>query len=149
MVWVSSFTHSGKWCTLQSIPSFGKNGIWFCQAIGFCKLVILPSRHGLSVPLFRCGSERLSLKEQVIVRTCTSVTILHKFDNCKQQSVGGHYGRLWVDIRSRNVNSNRPVRKCGLHPLIHTLAPSESSTKCGSGFFRGKVWIKVCNAHSG
>jgi hypothetical protein len=37
------------------------------------------------------------------------------------------------------------VRKCGLHPLIHTSAPSESSTKCGSGFSRGKVWIKVCN----
>jgi hypothetical protein len=27
-----------------------------------------------------------------------------------------------------------------LHPLIHTSAPSESSTKCGSGFFRDEVW---------
>ena len=34
-----------------------------------------------------------------------------------------------------------------LHPLIHTSAPSESSTKCGSGFFKGKVWIKVCNVN--
>ncbi len=34
-----------------------------------------------------------------------------------------------------------------LHPLIHTSATSESSTKCGSGFFRGRVWIKVCNLH--
>ena len=33
-----------------------------------------------------------------------------------------------------------------LHPFIHTSAPSESSTNCGSGFFRGKVWIKVCNS---
>ncbi len=30
-----------------------------------------------------------------------------------------------------------------LHPLIHTSGLSESTTKCGSGFFRGKVWIKV------
>ena len=27
--------------------------------------------------------------------------------------------------------------------LIHTSAPSEFSTKCGSGFFRNEVWIKV------
>jgi hypothetical protein len=37
---------------------------------------------------------------------------------------------------------------CVLHPLIHTFGLSESSTKCGSRFFRGKVWIKVCNLHS-
>jgi hypothetical protein len=33
----SSFTHNSKWYTLQSIPSFDKNGIWFYQDIGFCK----------------------------------------------------------------------------------------------------------------
>jgi hypothetical protein len=27
-----------------------------------------------------------------------------------------------------------------LHPLIHTSGLSESSTKCGSGLLRGKVW---------
>jgi hypothetical protein len=32
-----------------------------------------------------------------------------------------------------------------LHPLIHTSAPNESSTKCGSEVLREKVWIKVCN----
>ena len=33
----TSFTHNSKWYTLQSIPSFDKNGIWFYQDIGFCK----------------------------------------------------------------------------------------------------------------
>jgi len=33
----SSFTHNSKWYTLQSIPSFDKNGIWFYQDIGFCR----------------------------------------------------------------------------------------------------------------
>ena len=32
----SSFTHNSKWYTLQSIPCFDKNGIWFYQDIGFC-----------------------------------------------------------------------------------------------------------------
>jgi len=36
----------------------------------------------------------------------------------------------------------------GLHPLIHTSDPIESSTNCGSRFFRGKVWIKACNVKS-
>jgi len=37
MGYYSSFTHNSKWYTLQSIPSFDKNGIWFYQDIGFCK----------------------------------------------------------------------------------------------------------------
>jgi len=32
---------------------------------------------------------------------------------------------------------------CGLHPLIHTSATSESSTKCGSSVSGGEVWIQV------
>lgn len=33
----SSFTHNSRWYTLQSIPSFDRNGIWFYQDIGFSK----------------------------------------------------------------------------------------------------------------
>lgn len=33
----SSFTHNSKWYTLQSIPDFDRNGIWFYQDIGFSK----------------------------------------------------------------------------------------------------------------
>lgn len=35
----SSFTHNSKWYTLDSIPQFDRNGIWFEHDIGF-------SRHG-------------------------------------------------------------------------------------------------------
>jgi hypothetical protein len=35
-----------------------------------------------------------------------------------------------------------------LHPLIHTSANTESSTKYCGLVSRGEVWIKVCNAHS-
>ena len=48
----------------------------------------------------------------------------------------------------RDVNSPRSQPDCILHPLIYTSAPSESSTKCGSGFFRVEVWIEVCNPQS-
>jgi len=63
MIWFSSLIRNNKRYTLQSIPSFGKNGIWFCQAIGFCKLVVLPSMHELLVRLFRYGCIRM-LQEQ-------------------------------------------------------------------------------------
>jgi hypothetical protein len=33
----SSFTHNGVWYTLQSIPRFGKNGLWFYRDIGFSR----------------------------------------------------------------------------------------------------------------
>lgn len=31
----SSFTHNGKWYTLESIPVFDHNGLWFYQGFGF------------------------------------------------------------------------------------------------------------------
>ena len=31
----SSITHNGKWYTLQDIPKFDNNGLWFYQGIGF------------------------------------------------------------------------------------------------------------------
>jgi len=33
----SSFTHNGAWYTLQSIPRFGRNGLWFFRDIGFSR----------------------------------------------------------------------------------------------------------------
>ena len=33
----SSFTHNGKWYTLEHIPEFDENGLWFYQGIGFSK----------------------------------------------------------------------------------------------------------------
>jgi hypothetical protein len=33
----SSFTHNGTWYTLQSIPRFNRQGLWFYQEIGFSK----------------------------------------------------------------------------------------------------------------
>jgi hypothetical protein len=33
----SSFTHNGKWYTLEHIPDFDENGLWFYQGIGFSK----------------------------------------------------------------------------------------------------------------
>ena len=31
----SSFTHNGKWYTLQTVPEFDLNGLWFHHGIGF------------------------------------------------------------------------------------------------------------------
>jgi len=33
----SSFTHNGKWYTLEYIPEFDENGLWFYHGIGFSK----------------------------------------------------------------------------------------------------------------
>ncbi len=37
----SSFTHNGKWYTLQNIPKFDNNGLWFYQGIGFSQRLTL------------------------------------------------------------------------------------------------------------
>jgi len=37
------------------------------------------------------------------------------------------YGGLLCQAFMRNVNSPLPIRNCGLHPLIHTIAPETSA----------------------
>ncbi len=33
----SSFTHNSKWYTLDSLPNFNKDGLWFYEGLGFSK----------------------------------------------------------------------------------------------------------------
>ena len=41
------------------------------------------------------------------------------------------------------------VRKFVLHPLIHIFGSRKVTTIWGGGSERARVWIKVCNSHSG
>jgi len=54
--------------------------------------------------------------------------------SCQWKSTTMWYFFVWLKGRGA---------ECRLHPLIHTCAPSESSTKYCSWVSKEKVWIKV------
>ncbi len=73
----SSFTHNGKWYTLHSIPRFGRDGLWFYEAIGFSRvgsltntLVHLVKRSSAGMTAEQLGEKLCCRCHSVLVRLC-------------------------------------------------------------------------------
>ncbi len=87
----SSFTHNGKWYTLQTIPHFDKDGIWFFDVIGFSRAgsltntlinLIVRSRAGMT-------AEQLGIK---LRSRCHSVLVqLYRQHKIQRQKQGRSY----------------------------------------------------------
>ena len=73
----SSFTHNGRWYTLQSIPCFDKDGLWFFSDIGFSRsgsltstLIDLTARSPAGMTAEKLG-EKLHVRcHSVLVQLC-------------------------------------------------------------------------------
>ena len=73
----SSFTHNGKWYTLHSVPQFGRDGLWFYEAIGFSRvgsltdtLVHLVERSPAGMTAEQLGEKLRCRCHSVLVRLC-------------------------------------------------------------------------------
>lgn len=73
----SSFTHNGRWYTLRSIPRFGRDGLWFYEAIGFSRvgsltgtLVHLVERSPAGMTAERLGEKLRCRCHSVLVQLC-------------------------------------------------------------------------------
>ena len=73
----SSFTHNGKWYTLHSVPRFGRDGLWFYEAIGFSRvgsltdtLVHLVERSPAGMTAEQLGEKLRCRCHSVLVRLC-------------------------------------------------------------------------------
>lgn len=73
----SSFTHNGAWYTLQSIPDFGSDGLWFFGDIGFSSfrsltntLIGLISRSPAGLTAEELGSKLHGRCHAILVQLC-------------------------------------------------------------------------------
>lgn len=72
-----SFSHNGKWYTLQSIPKFGHDGLWFSDDIGFSRagnfnntLVRLVNRSPEGITAEALGEKLRCRCHSVLVQLC-------------------------------------------------------------------------------
>jgi hypothetical protein len=72
-----SFSHNGKWYTLQSIPRFGHDGLWFSDDIGFSRvgnlnntLVRLVNRSPEGITAEALGEKLRCRCHSVLVQLC-------------------------------------------------------------------------------
>jgi hypothetical protein len=93
----SSFTHNGRWYTLCSIPRFGRDGLWFYEAIGFSRIGSLTGTLVHLVGRSPAGMTAQQLGEKLRCR-CHSVLVqLCRCGKLARRKLGGSHIYLAAD----------------------------------------------------
>ncbi len=88
---ITSYTHRGKYITLQNIPIFDENGIWFYKNIGFTKY---RSSLDLIVNLINNSEKRITkaeLEDIMKIQISKQIQILLKQNRLNRIKLGAKY----------------------------------------------------------
>lgn len=94
----SSFTHNGRWYTLEHIPEFDENGLWFYKGIGFSK-----SRNLTATILYLVESsiKGLTASELSSILSSSCPPILNKIHKaCKINRVKTPRGFVYISMNT-------------------------------------------------
>lgn len=96
----SSFTDNGKWYTLQSIPTFNRNGLWFHHGIGFSRagsltktLIALTTKSAVGITAEQLG-------EKLHCRCHTVLVQLYRKKKLQRRKIGRSFIYLAADPRT-------------------------------------------------
>ena len=93
----SSFTHNGKWYTLDSIPRFNRDGLWFHQDIGFSRAGSLTNSLIAITTKSPAGLSAEKLGEKLHCR-CHSVLVgLHRRKKLQRRKIGRSFIYIAAD----------------------------------------------------
>lgn len=95
---ITSFTHRGKYITLADIPVFDKNGIWFCEKVGFTKF---KSSLDLIVSIInntKAGITKEEIEEILRIRISKQIQILLKQNRLHRVKLGAKYFYLSEEL---------------------------------------------------
>ncbi len=88
----SSFTHNGKWYTLQSVPKFSRDGLWFYGNIGFSNVGSLTKTLIKLVSRSQAGMTAEILGEKLRSRRCHTVLVqLSRRGKLQREKLGRSY----------------------------------------------------------
>lgn len=93
----SSFTHNGRWYTLASIPSFGRDGLWFHQEIGFSNSGSLTQTLVRLIERSKGGMTADQLGEKLRCRCHAVLVELYRKSRVQRQKHGRAYVYLAAD----------------------------------------------------
>ena len=105
----SSFTHNGKWYTIQSIPQFDREGLWFYGNIGFSNVGSLTKTLIKIISRSHSGMTAERLGQKLRSRRCHTVLVkLCRGGKLQREKTGRSYVYLAGDshtaaIQRRNL----------------------------------------------
>lgn len=97
----SSFTHNGRWYTLDWIPEFDRDGLWFCGDIGFSRQGSLTATLAHLARRSPAGMTADELGMKLHCRCHAILTRLHRLGTLVRRKVGRSYVYLAADAAVR------------------------------------------------
>lgn len=86
--YLSSYTHSGRFYTLRSIPRFDDAGLWFCDGVGFSRAGTLKETVALQVEQAAEGRTHDELRNLLRVRVHNTLLGLVREDRIGREPLG-------------------------------------------------------------
>lgn len=83
--YLSSFTHAGRYYTLESIIHFDANGLWFCKGVGFSQFGNLKETIRHLVEQSIAGKKHIELENQLQVRVHNPLLELVRLNKITRQ----------------------------------------------------------------
>jgi hypothetical protein len=106
----SSFSHNGRWYTLQSIPRFNRDGLWFYRDIGFSRTGSLTNTLVDLTTSSATGMTAEQLGEK-LQRRCHSVLIhLCRRGRLQRQKLGRSYVYLAAAQQTAAIQRQAMIR---------------------------------------
>ena len=96
----SSFTDNGKWYTLQSIPTFNRNGLWFHHDRGFSRAGSLTKTLIALTTKSAAGITAEQLGEKLHCRCHTVLVQLYRKKKLQRRKIGRSFIYLAADPRA-------------------------------------------------
>jgi len=99
----TSFTHNGKWYTLQSIPRFDREGLWFHDNIGFSNVGSLTNTLVKIISRSQAGMTAEILGQKLRSRYHTVLVQLYRSGSLQREKYGRSYVYLAGDSHAASV----------------------------------------------
>ena len=124
--YLSSFTHTGRYYTLGSIPEFDMDGLWRYQGIGFSRDGTLKATVRRLVESAEAGRTQRELQVRLAVRVHNPLFDLVESKQLRRESIAGEYvyaaaararATKQLEHRRAQVATGRPATV----PMVPTL----------------------------
>ncbi len=120
----SSFTHNGKWYTLEDMPEFDDNGLWFYQEIGFSKWrsLITTIHH-----LIDHSAQGLTARDLSSILSSSCAPVLNKIYKAEKiDRVKTSRGFVYISINS--IVNEKQLRNLGRSDVLPNLSDADKIT---------------------
>ncbi len=148
MKYFSSYTHSGRYYTLSTIPKFNKDGLWFYQEIGYSRFGTLKSTIIALIERSKEGLIQADLQSMLRVRVQDTLLGLYRNDTIRREKVGGAYVYLCskksdakLQLRSRREAGIKMVTSLTLAVKLEVFM--EAIKECEIEFSADSITAKL------